>query len=158
MQPGVQTAGVAAFGGWGCGCGEQRPSRGRATRRGPSLRNLELPVAARTRGVTIPLPATDLRTPKGKAPAECSLRARAPPRVLPGVPGIGFPSFAPSRGGHSSGALPPSSRGLWPSWNGLATVKPDRELGTLCGVAGRKTAATLIIPTPVSRCGPHLIN
>lgn len=28
----------------------------------------------------------------------------------------------------------------------------------LCRVAGWKTAATLIIPTPVSRCGPHLIN
>lgn len=103
--------------------------------------------------------------PRTSAPQKAKLRlnARSGPGPRPASyrvsrPGIGFPSFAPSRGGHSSGAPPLSSRGLCPSWNGLATVKPDRELGTLCEVAGRKTAATLIIPTPVSRCGPHLIN
>lgn len=75
----------------GCGCGELRPSRGRATRPGPSLRNLELPVAARTRGVTTPLPTTSLRAPKGKAPAEC------PARRPTGCPGDWLPQLCPKR-------------------------------------------------------------
>lgn len=65
MQPGVRATGGAAFGGWGCGCGEQRPSRGRATRPGPSLRNLEC----------------RLRRELGVSPSHCPPRTSAPQKA-----------------------------------------------------------------------------
>lgn len=65
-----------------------------------------------------------------------------------------------SGGGHPLGALPPSSCSLWPSWNqswGLSNLTVNlglrvRRRGPEDGVA------TILISTPASRRGPHLIN